>query len=198
MTAAAQPAAARQVRNNHLLVAPGLEVAALIRKTDDRVGVGDIDKARIGAGRIKGDAEGLAQVVGKDGGAVHLSVLALTQHLHPASSAFGHEQVAVGRSDNLARVGQSLGQQVHRKAGWHLGPSAGWALYQMWSVVAGGGGVGRGQVRDRDQTAHARGVGGPIAHSGLACAQLARRLTWLGRAQDASQQHNRTSNHKTT
>src|SRR5579872_6407641 len=114
--ATAQSAAAGQV-GDFLRCAGGLEVAALIRKTNHSVGIADIYPLRIRAQRIERDAEWLVQSLCK-----HLDGLGFSVATHAAEDldvsrfALRQKNVAVGSSANFARIAETFSIEVHFEA----------------------------------------------------------------------------------
>src|SRR5205807_9531924 len=98
MAAAAQSSTSRQLGNNHLRLSAGLHISLVIRKTDDGVGVRNIDKLRIRTQRIKGDAERLCETGGEDFALFCFAILTdAAEDFDLAFAAFGQEEVAIGR-----------------------------------------------------------------------------------------------------
>ena len=82
-------------------------IAVVIRKTHDRIHVGDIHPLRIGSQRIERDAERRIQAGGED---LHLLGLAVggdsAEHLDVAAIGFSQEEIAVGSGADDARIVQ--------------------------------------------------------------------------------------------
>jgi hypothetical protein len=82
--------AARDVRDDRLGLARRLRVAVLVGEADDGVGIGDVDKLRLGADREEGDAEGPIQAGSED--LVDFGfAAALAEDVNAVGPALGHE-----------------------------------------------------------------------------------------------------------
>src|SRR2546423_7432683 len=165
MTAAAEQAAAGKVRAQFFRGAARLRVAVAIGKTHDAVCVGDVEKLRVGPRRIKRDPEGFVHsAVGERFGQVRFPVPVLVaQDLDAALVALGHEEIAIRRSEEVARIRKAARILFDLETGWDAWLSAGRAPNLPRTIVNGLGGVRRGQVVDREFVADSGSVRGPIS-----------------------------------
>jgi hypothetical protein len=83
--ARAVAAAGRHMRHDGFGRRARLEVAAAISKTDDRIGVADVDPFRVMARRVEGDAERPVKPVGEN---AHRRGLAAVRPQHPDAAGF--------------------------------------------------------------------------------------------------------------
>src|SRR3954464_14970096 len=96
----------RQARHDRLRLATRLEIAGLIGKADDAVGVGDIDPLRIVAVREEGDAERLPQSRSEDLIGRGFAAFAGAQYADGARARLRGEDIAVRRNAHDARGAQ--------------------------------------------------------------------------------------------
>ncbi len=173
VAAAAQAPAAGQI-GNVLRLGPGRQVAVVVRKADDAVGVAHIEPLRIGPGGIESDAEGLAQVGRENRDLSGLAVRAhATEDLDLAGGAFGQEQVAVGRRAQQARIVEVCRVKRHLEAFGRDGPGVGGPGNNGGTVVhrllrRRARQVGHGQVAaDAGRLVSRVGVGGLAGENGV-------------------------------
>ena len=172
---------AGDVADDHLLGSARRQIAVSVGKADHRVGVGDVDPARLRARRIKGDAEVAAQAGGEQRAHLRLAVaIGVAQDLHLPRPRLGHEHVAVWRGDDDARVFQIGGVLLDREAARRFGPGSLRASNDARPVVHRGRVIGSGQIGDGDAPPHAGRVGGPVAQRRPAGQRLPRVLCGSG------------------
>src|SRR5207245_6981830 len=95
---AGQASSAGQVRDDHLLRPTRFQIAHMIRKTDHRTSVANVDPLRVGTGRIKRYAKRQFQPSSKDLSGLSLAVLTrATKYLDLPRLALGQKKIAVGR-----------------------------------------------------------------------------------------------------
>src|SRR5204863_2598202 len=102
----------------------GLSVAIAVGKTNHAVGVRDVKKLRLGAGRIKRDPEWILEAtIGKDYGRLHLSAALVPQDFDGVGIAFGDEDVAVWRCEKVPWIVKPAGVFLNLETRWDLGLS---------------------------------------------------------------------------
>src|SRR5215213_2773955 len=108
VSAAAQLSSARNIRHDHFRLASGLEVAVAISEAHHCVRIRDIDVLGLRPEWIKGYAEWSVQFSGEDFINVRFArAISRPQHAYSSRVAFGHEDIAVGRSANQSRIIQT-------------------------------------------------------------------------------------------
>ncbi len=178
----------------------GLEIAGLVGKTHDAVGVGDINPFRIVA-RKECDAERFVQPAGIDlAGGRFRGAIGRAQHSDLSSIGLGDEDVAIGRDPHLARPVQPFGEQRNLETIGYLRNGLGRAGDHMRNVGRRRRRAGLGQVFRLDQSTHAGRTGAPVAERGAAGQQLRFGRGMTGAANDACQcqpvQHTNGENHQ--
>ncbi len=168
VAAAAQASAAGQVGDLLHGAASG-EIAIAVGEAHDAVGVADIDPLRVGAEGIEGDAEGLVEIAGEDGGLFGIAVgVDAAKDFDFARSAFGEEEVAVGGEADEAGVVEIGGIELDLEAFGRDGPGVGGTGNDGGTVVDGLAGRGLGQVGDGEMAADAGGFVSRVSEGGLA------------------------------
>src|SRR6267142_105023 len=105
-----------------------LEVPIAISKPNHRVGIRDINPLWLGTGRIKSDAERLAQFTGKNCLCLCRALLACAaKHYYVAMSALGHKEVTVWRRSDQTWVVQTRGVLLNFESRRRLRPGVFWA-----------------------------------------------------------------------
>ena len=165
---AMSPAALGQLGHDHLGCAAGVQVARLVRKTNDRIVVRDVEPLGMISGRIKSNAERPVEMIGENlvlrG---RLGSVGGPQHTQAIGGGLSQENVAIGRDPQQARIGQAADKKLHREVrrDGELGVRR--RLHNFGSIPGGGRAVGRGQIRDGKMMLHpGRGIF-PIAGTGL-------------------------------
>ena len=137
--------------DDRLRRAARLEIAALVREADDRVGVADVDPLRVRSERIERDPERPVEAHGEGRHGPRAAVgPASANHPHAARIALGDEQVAVRRRANqpgIVEAARVLGDDV---AGHRFRQRPRRTSDQRRRVVHAARGPGRGEIRDRD------------------------------------------------
>lgn len=165
VAASPEAPAAGDIGDDHLRAAGCLRIPGPVPEAHDRAGVADIQILRVGAGRIERQSERLVQPIGEDAVELRLAVpIRVAQDAHAAGLALRHEQIAVGRGDDLARVVQAGGKLLDLEPGRSLRPGARRPRNDLRAIVHRAGLIGRGQVRRGDPPAHAGRVGRPVSH----------------------------------
>jgi hypothetical protein len=192
-------------RHDDLLWAAGLQVASLVRESNDRIGVTDVDVRGLCAWRIKRDAERPIQPARE-----HFDFLRLaggvepSQHSDPVLSGFGDEEIAVWRRANNPRILEVfLVVQRDRIARERLRHRAFGSRHHFRVVLRRLRRKRRGQIRHRDLVHHARPLVAVIRERRLG-AILGTRLAVEGRqargeqttdAADTNQTRSKRSHH---
>jgi len=131
--------------------AASLEIAYLVRDSDDGVGVADVDPLGIGTVRVEGDSEWLVQPGGEDltlfGAA---GCVDSAENANLVTVAFGYEVVAIWRRTDQAGTIEALGIKLHLEAGRNLGPCVLGASDDVLTVIDGFILLGSGKIGDRD------------------------------------------------
>ncbi len=180
-------AAIGKTRNDLLRRAARLEVAAAIGKAQHRGGGGDIEKLRVGAGRVEGEAEGCVEIVGENRAACRRRrAVRRAQYADPIAAGLGDEDVAVGGDPNDARRVQPAREKLHGEAGWHFERGTGRCRDDAGRIARRPAGIGCRHVFGRDTTPDAGPVAAPVAVgllaaedrgcAGLQAAPLCRRV----------------------
>jgi hypothetical protein len=180
-------AAAARKLGKPFLGPAGLQVAVLVRETDDRVGVADVDVLRVRAAGIEGDAEGQHQALGKDRNLLWLAVGGdAAKDPDYAGSALGQKDVAVGSGAQLARVVETRGVQLDLEARGRLGPGVCRAWRHRRSVVYGLLRIGRGKIGCSQMTPDSGRLMGRIGKCRFSCQDLLFVLTSHGKRHGAN------------
>ena len=160
VTAAAQQPAARQLGDHRLRRPASHRVPAPVRQPHDRVGVGDVEPARIGTRRIERDAERLVEALREHTRPGRLAAREqAAEHAHHAVVALDDERVTVRRRPDQPRLRQAVGVQLHRESSRRLRPGVLRPLDHAGPVVDGPGRARRRQVGGHDLDALARAFG---------------------------------------
>ena len=118
---------------------------------------------------IEGDAEGLMEALGEDGGFFRIPFgVDAAEDLDFAGRALGEEEVAVGREANEARVVETGGVDLDFESLGRDGPGVGGAGNDVGAVVDGLVGRGVGQVGHGEMAADAGGFMGRVGKRRLA------------------------------
>ena len=159
----------RQFGDHGFRLSSCLEVARVIGKANNAVGVRDIDPFGSVA-REERDAKGLIEAARVNLAGRGFMRLAIGRAQNPDTSGAGFrdEDVAIGRHAHLARSAQALGEQRDLEAGGHLRERSLRTRHHMRHVGGGGRCSRLRQVFRPDQPAHAGSVGAPVAERGVA------------------------------
>ena len=181
VTPAAEKAASRDVVHDDLTRASRLGVVGLIRKPDDRVGVGDVDPTRILPRRVERDAERLLQALGEDLHELRLSVaVRIPEDTHAPCGRLDDEQIAVRRRTRHARVRQPGREELDAEAVGHARRRALGTRDDARAVVDGVRGVRDRQIGSRELATHAGRIRRPVALCGNPREELADRMRERG------------------
>ena len=160
----------------------------LIGKAHDRVGLGDIDVARVRPRRIEGDAERAVEAGGEDVATSRLGrAVGGAEDADAPGAALGDENVAVRRDAHDARLVETRGEQADGEARRRLRHGAGGPRDDPRRIGGRARAPGAGRSAAVNLAANARRVGAPIAIGGGAGARRAvvgeRRRATSGRQQ---------------
>ena len=171
--AAAQQAAGRDVRHDHLRFGSRVQVSVLVREPHDAARLADVDEARIRAGRIEGDAERPVEARREDLVDLRLArAVFRAQHAHAAGPALGDEEIAVRRGADQPRIVEAGLELLDAEAGGRLRPGVRGPRDDSRAVVDGLRRVGRRQVRRADPPADSGRIRRPVAERALSAPDL--------------------------
>src|SRR5258708_21932411 len=120
MSAASQFTPARNIRHDYFGLAVRLDVAVIVRVSNDRICVSDIYIFWIWPQRIKSDAEWTLQICRINFIDLGLALIfALSKHTDEVCPAFSDKYISVRSSADESWVLKARGEFLHLKAFWN-------------------------------------------------------------------------------
>ena len=167
MASAAETAAAGQI-GEVFHGACGFEIAVVVGEAHNFIGVADVNPLRVGTKRIKGDAERLMEVGGKDRDLLRFAIgIDAAEDLDFAGGAFSEEEIAVGGEADEARVIEIGGVELDLKTFGRDGPRIRGSGNDVGAVVDGLIGHGLGQVGECKMAARSGRFVSRVSECGL-------------------------------
>ncbi len=169
MSAAAELCEAGKLGNDLLGLARCDQIAGLVGKADDGVGVADVDPLGIRSAGIEGDAEGKVEAVGEGRDRLRLAIRAdAAQNPDLVAVRVRQEDVAVGRGAHQTRLAEALRIHLHLEAFGRDGPCTLGPRNHAGTVVDRLIGLRLGKVGHSDLAADAGMLLGVVGEGGLA------------------------------
>src|SRR6478609_4996058 len=142
------------------------EIAITIWKSNDPIGIRDVQKLRVVAGRIKSDPERFIKIsLCKSFSDVGLATaVAIAKHLDLIGATLHNEDVTVRRAEKESRIAKTSGVQFDFESRRNFGLRVRWPGHNARPINCESIRTWWRQILDRDFAHDARRIARPIAH----------------------------------
>jgi hypothetical protein len=170
MSAAAQQPTGREMCRQLLSRSAHFEIAITIRKSNDAIGVRDVQKLWIIARWIKSDSERFVQIAFcKNFVRIRFAIaVGIAQHLDLVGATLYNEDVAIRSAEQESRIAKTSGVQFNFESRWNFGLCVSWPLQNARAINRESIRARWRQILHRDFAHDARRIACPIAHCGFA------------------------------